>query len=652
MMNVRTLWRWAQAAMIPASSVALLTIATGCLQSTGQPCTSAEDCILGTTCLTDDDGFPGGYCTTEDCDQSGCPDLASECFDFDVSGRTRTICLANCSTAGTCSREEYGCFEVNGSPVCLPETGIGSNFPRAGSVGSACVSDGQCDANLECLTHLDGGYCSSLCDSDADCPDSSHCEIVGEQGFCYRDCSDNSQCRSGYVCSSADLSQPSCVPGEGRVTINPNGADDGEPCVSDINCKGGVCAKEGEGWPDGSCTTLSCGGNDECNGGICVETPSSNSCQAACDSDADCREGYECVNGTWCRPEGRNSDTPIVDGGGGGDPTPFEIECDNGSTVNFTVPAGSVGFYIAPFTMDGSAIDPLRLRGPDGIDLDLKSEYDFYSLNPQLLVSIAPLLFPGTDMAALEGQRDDWGGTYTLTTDTDASEVCHYVISKTSEGDTLDVNFYVVGVPGVSASNPEGNSDIQAMLAAMRRIYDEANIELGTIRWLQLSSTDIERYTVIRDFNDVFRLVALSEDPGPSTDDRLSINVFLIREFDIPEISGTLLGISPGLPGISGFHGTEGAGLIFSSVNLSDGGADLGQTMAHEIGHFLGLRHTTEHGGGGDPISDTQECSDPERSTACPDHRNFMFPFSIPGVSQEQISNSQGRILRRSALVK
>jgi hypothetical protein len=107
------------------------------------------------------------------------------------------------------------------------------------------------------------------------------------------------------------------------------------------------------------------------------------------------------------------------------------------------------------------------------------------------------------------------------------------------------------------------------------------------------------------------------------------------------------------LPGVSAFHGTTGAGLVFSSVNLDGGGADMGQTMAHEIGHFLGLRHTSEHGGAAhDPITDTPECSDPQNATACRDHTNFMFPFSISGVNQEGISIGQQFVLQRAALVK
>jgi len=651
MMQVKRAWHHVRAAIVPASALVLLYLATGCIQSTGTACTSVQDCILGDTCLTESEGFPGGYCTTEDCDISGCPDLGAECFDFEVDGRNRTICLANCDAQGACSRQEYGCFEVTGSPVCLPTDGIGSNFPAAGSVGSACSGEGQCSNGLECLTHLDGGYCSASCSGDSDCPTSSHCEQFGDQGFCYRDCTDNTQCRAGYVCTDADLSEASCVPSEGRVTVNPNGVNDGQPCVSDINCKGGVCSKAGEGYPGGYCTTLSCGDDSECNGGVCITNTTNNVCKAACSDASDCRDGYRCVNGTYCQPEDTGgNNTPIT--GGGGDAGPIEIQCGSSSNVSFSVPAGAIGFYIAPFTSDGSSIDPTRLRGPNGIDLDLKNEYDFYSLNPQLLVSIAPLLFPGSDMPALEGERTDWSGQFTLENDTRADEVCYYIIPKMAPGRTIDVNFYLVGVQGVTTANADSNSDFSAMLAAMRKIYGKANINLGAVRWMSLSDQDTSRYSIIRDFTDVFRLVALSRDPGPSTDERLSVNVFLIRDFDIPEIPGTLLGISPGLPGIAGFHGTEGAGLIFSSVNLRGGGSDLGQTMAHEIGHFLGLRHSSEHGGGGDPISDTPECSDPEKSTACPDHKNFMFPFAIPNVAQENVSSGQGYVLQRSALVK
>ncbi len=632
--------------------IALAALTTACLPSTGAPCETEEDCIVSeldtgaetnVLCLTDEDGFPDGYCTIDDCATNGC-DLNSECFAIELdTGRDLEVCLALCDLDGQCLRDGYDCFEYDGDNVCLPAEGVGSDQAPSGAVGSSCAADSECTAsNSVCLTNFDGGYCTVSCTGGASCPSGSHCEQQGDESFCLRSCENNGTCRFGYECSSNELSSPSCVPGDERFVKNPNGAQDGASCVSDINCRGGVCIRAGEGYPGGYCTTVGCRTATDCNGGQCINDGNGTRCKAGCSDDSECRDGYACSSGV-CNPVSGGSNPDLAGAG------EFEIDCQPGDTINFTVPEGSAGFYIAPFTAREEIV-PARLSG-NGVNLNLKSDYDFYSLNPLILVSIAPMLFPGTDKPDLEGTRTDWGGTWSMEFDTSADEVCYYVIPSPSPGTRVDVNFYLVGISGVSASNAESNANIQTMVGAVDTIYAKAGITLGTVWYKELSSSDTSRFQVIRDFNEVFALVQKSTDPGSTRDDLLSVNVFLIRDFNIPEVPG-LLGVSPGLPGVSGFHGSLGTGLVFSSVNLKSAPANLGQTMAHEIGHFLGLRHTTEHGGGGDPITDTQQCSDPQKGTSCPDHKNFMFPFSISGVRQEQVSVGQRFVLQRSALVK
>lgn len=628
--------------------LASATLAMGCIQTTGAPCETSADCLLGDLCLTEADGFPGGYCTTSNCSEVGC-DLTSECFALEVGGRTEEICLALCDVNSECSRVDYDCYDIDGSNVCLPADGAGRGRAQAGEVGASCTADSECSAGGDpvCLRNLPNGYCSALCNSDSDCPSSTHCEDFGDQGYCYQDCTNNDDCRFGYQCSTNDLSEASCVPDDEKTVKNPNGEDDGEPCVSDINCKGGVCIREAEGFPGGYCTTLFCDNDNGCNGGVCVTSSSNNVCRSECSTDDNCREGYICVKSGddgFCSPENQGGAAPT----GGGE---IQVECQTGDSVSFSVPSGSAGFYIAPFNRTGDQLRPSRLTG-NGVDLDLTREYGFYSLNPEILVSIAPMMFPGSDMASLEGSRTDWGGNWTMEFDTRAGEICYYVVESPQPGTSIDVNFYLVGVPGVTASNAGSNSNFQSMIDTMRDIYSQAGISLGTIRYNALTDQQTQQYRIIRDFYDGLDLVTLSKDPGSSRDELLSVNVFLIEDFNIPDLPG-LLGFSPGLPGVSGAHGSAGSGLVFTSANLNQSPSDLGQTMAHEIGHFLGLRHTTEHGGSEhDPISDTEECSDPQNGARCPDHRNFMFPFSLSGVNQERVSAGQRYVLQRSALVK
>jgi len=242
-------------------------------------------------------------------------------------------------------------------------------------------------------------------------------------------------------------------------------------------------------------------------------------------------------------------------------------------------------------------------------------------------------------------------GQYTFEYETDDAQSCYYILEQANVGTRLDVNFYFVGVPGLNAGNAASNSGFQATVDELRGIYANAGITIGTVRTFDITGADETRYSIIRDFTDVYRLLALSTAPGSTLDDALSVNVFLINDFNISGLEG-LLGLSAGIPGVPGVHGNGGAGLVFSSANLDDAPTALGQTLGHEIGHFLGLRHTSERGGAEyDPLADTPQCSAPENGFSCPDVSNLMFPFSV-GSDQRNVTDNQRFVLQRNPLVK
>ena len=636
--------------------------------SDGAECRQDTQC-LGGRCLSDREGFPGGYCTTAACPTEGCTNIfGSECLL--LPAQAEPFCYEACADGSMC-RPGYDCFAVEQYSVCLPLE-FERAFAEAGTLGAACANEGDCNVGT-CLTNVVGGYCTTLgCAVDADC-DPGRCLVLGgedangeEEGSgateavraCFRACANDDDCRFGYDCADPDGEGGVCQPtpeGARSPVRNPSGLDDGAPCTVDINCKGGTCLREAEGYPGGACTTLDCaavGCNAPDGAAVeCVVITQDTACFLGCQADADCREGYVCAGaGTeqaYCSPP-RPGITPDA-----GDGT-IDVVCSSepipgGRALSFEIQPETSSFTVVPVS-DVATVRPTRLLLPDGsVAADFDTDHRFLDVNPLYIESAAPVFFPA--LAPFAFITELGGGTYTLEVRTTDPDPCHYVIEKSAPGARLDVNIYFVGVRGLSAATASSDAGFSEMLEVFTRIYRGAGIEVGEVRTFDVSQSVAERYAVIRNLNDIGSLVGAASNPGPTLDERLSVDVFFIDGFAVPQAPG-LLGLSLGIPGVPGFHGVAGSALVFTAEYLSNAAGQTGQTLAHELGHFNGLRHTSEHGGEEwDPYEDTPECSNPDRGRRCPDAGNLMFPFSL-GNTQESVSEGQAFTLRSSPHIR
>ncbi len=97
---------------------------------------------------------------------------------------------------------------------------------------------------------------------------------------------------------------------------------------------------------------------------------------------------------------------------------------------------------------------------------------------------------------------------------------------------------------------------------------------------------------------------------GDALFDGAALTVYVVR--DLTTDDGPYYGVASGIPGYVGYP-LEGVIVGLAIHRDAQGTIDgplLGSTMGHEIGHFLGLRHTTESDGRyHDLLADTPECS-------------------------------------------
>ena len=124
-----------------------------------------------------------------------------------------------------------------------------------------------------------------------------------------------------------------------------------------------------------------------------------------------------------------------------------------------------------------------------------------------------------------------------------------------------------------------------------------------------------------------------------------AVHIIVVRS-----LGADLRGYSMGLPGPLGSDLATSAVLVSSSAFIDRDGfldvAGMTETTAHEVGHYLGLYHTSEfdrtfH----DPITDTPQCTE----TDCPAEfwNNLMTPGS---TNRTDITPGQGAVMRNHPL--
>jgi hypothetical protein len=239
-------------------------------------------------------------------------------------------------------------------------------------------------------------------------------------------------------------------------------------------------------------------------------------------------------------------------------------------------------------------------------------------------------------------------------------------LSYAPSGSQLDLNLYYVGAEEFAGAGDEVPDTIAGALEELDRIFERAGISIGDVRQIHVTGELLERGSDLPDaevsrgfaeikqqyrvFPQLPELFKLSAGAGNS-----AIDVFLVGDIDA-QGDADVGGITGATPIPFGMHGTGASGIAIAANPLAGDSKRLGRTLAHELGHALGLFHTTETNGDVfDPLPDTPACDVGPAGldvASCQGKGadNLMFPTT--NASASNLTEDQATVIRRAMILQ
>jgi hypothetical protein len=214
------------------------------------------------------------------------------------------------------------------------------------------------------------------------------------------------------------------------------------------------------------------------------------------------------------------------------------------------------------------------------------------------------------------------------------------VVKKTSTASplrgALDINYILVGNKNIQASRTtKGQRNLNTLTTAFAQYLGQSNpnIKLGNVQAIEWPcDTGGDQYANV-DVADLGTMFKASSTLVPAGLDTKAMNIFLVSSITDGSSGSdsnlTILGVDGSIGGPA-MNGTAVSGLAVSTFDLldqynpncsessetcpltqqEDAFFQLGDTVTHEAGHYLGLQHLSENKGTAhDPVLDTPVCT-------------------------------------------
>ncbi|MFT5354362.1 MAG: hypothetical protein ACI9KE_001567 [Polyangiales bacterium] len=441
----------------------------------------------------------------------------------------------------------------------------------------------------------------------------------------------------------------------------------GIDCRRDEDCDGPqVCARApAGGTADLSPVELRCANDvaaatdgaecletSDCGRGLCLVA---DRCVAPCVRDSDCGPAFRCAD-TYARASRSSLQTmracvEEVSGGPEWDVsvTPLDRPISFGDRI--ALPGrlpGRINLSILEGLNQGEA---RALATDDGETLfDFSGAFDGSQVNP-----FVPLDFITTVLLPIS-PRSPVASGYGLILgpsrprDLSGREI---QISGSAGGDTIDVDMFYFPAAVTVGGDRRIPARLEGLLARFEDLLLESSgIRIGAIRHHPVVGRLARRLTVAPLVDRTHP--NLDEARGLSAGlDRPSVSFFWMRDIEL------VLGTAGNIPGPWGVHGSvqSGIGLNGDAIMESMGFIRAEVTLVHELGHFLGLFHTTEADGSVfDPLDDSPSCTtdtngdgvfEPSECLIAGENIMFWGPVMASSLSADQREVMQNALLVR-----